>query len=102
MLSFASPTEAPSFISIVGSKSRFIVDHYQKFAYESYLDSDWQWSYIPIKENWLVSHMTKAFAADIHRKEECDLPTLEECYPAHEFIFEALTPVFKRLLKTDR
>jgi len=101
MLSFASRSGAPTLISIAGSKSRFIVDHYKKFAYESYADSGWQWSCIPIEENWLVSHMTKAFATDILRADKCDLPTLEECYPAHEFIFETLAPAFKQLLKTD-
>jgi len=101
MLSFASGSSAPTLISIVGSKASFIVDHYKKFAYESHADSNWQWSRIPFEENFLVSNMTKAFAADILQESKCDLPTLEECYPAHEFIFEALASVFKQLLKTD-
>jgi len=100
-LAFSGRHNSPDHISILASRGRFIVDHIQKFAYESYPENDWKWHPIPIDENWMVSHMTKAFASDILSKGSCELPTIKECFPAHEFILEQLSPHFNRLLKVS-
>lgn len=102
IISFAANHTSPDYISIVSPKGRFFIDHTQQFFLESYPDANWEWKQINLaKENWAVSHMTKAFANDILAKGKCDLPTLEECFPAHKFILETLQPQFKRLLNKN-
>ncbi|MBD3271936.1 MAG: hypothetical protein GF384_05310 [Elusimicrobia bacterium] len=98
MLSFSSTNTSPDHISIISKKSRFIVDHFQKFAFESYADQQWEWKKIPIVENWTVSHMSKRFVTDMLIRGTCSLPTLEECYPAHLFILKQLLPHFNSML----
>ncbi|MFA7677419.1 MAG: Gfo/Idh/MocA family oxidoreductase [Candidatus Omnitrophota bacterium] len=101
MLSFSDSNPSPDLIVINAASSRFLIDHFQKFAYESYLDQDWQWSKILIDEEWRVSHMSKKFVSDILTTGNCQLPTLEDCYLSHEFILNNLLPHFNRLLKRD-
>lgn len=99
-ISFAGGHMASDHISIVTPRCRFIVDHLQKFAMESFADANWQWRPVPLDENIMVSHMTKAFASDILQSGRCRLPTLEECFPAHEFILKELLGHFNRLRHT--
>tara|TARA_B100000212_G_scaffold337744_1_gene313150 strand:- start:1132 stop:2118 length:987 start_codon:yes stop_codon:yes gene_type:complete len=96
-LSFASGHDSPPHISIVNSKSRFIVDHLCRFAYESHADKNWEWKRIIFDEDILVSSMSCIFINDILTKGCCSLPTLEECLPAHEFILSTLSPHFQSL-----
>ncbi|MFH1428303.1 MAG: Gfo/Idh/MocA family oxidoreductase [Candidatus Margulisiibacteriota bacterium] len=97
MVSFAGSHNSPDHISIVSSKCRFIVDHFQKFAWESHADKNWKWQNIPIDDNWSVSFMSKAFIQDILNNNTCELPTLLDCYPAHKFILSELQPHFNML-----
>lgn len=85
-------------IQIVTKSRRFIVDHFQRWAVESGEEDGGAWRPIPVEGNLMVSHMTKAFVTDIFEKGDCELPTLEECFPAHQFILESLQPHFNRLL----
>lgn len=101
ILSFAGDYMGPDRITIDSSQSRFIVDHFLKFAYESYADNGWEWQKIIMDEEWRVSHMSKKFISDILLESKSDLPTLEECFGAHQFILGQLQPHFNRLLKTD-
>jgi hypothetical protein len=100
-LTFAPEDSSPDHISIVSARCRFMIDHFQKFAFESYADEDWKWRQIPIEENWMVSHMTKAFVRDILTRDRCELPTLRDCFAAHEFILSELQPHFNRLLNQN-
>lgn len=97
-VSFLPDNNSPDQIYIVSKSGRFIVDHFQKFAYESYPEDGWQWQRISIDENWDVSAMSKTFIGDILSKESCELPTLVDCFPAHEFILRQLQPHFNNLL----
>ncbi|MCF7907789.1 MAG: Gfo/Idh/MocA family oxidoreductase [Candidatus Omnitrophica bacterium] len=101
MLTFAADHMSPDHITINTPRCRFIVDHFQKFAYESYSDQDWTWNKIPIEEEWRVSHMSKKFVSDILTKDTCQLPTIFECFLAHEFILRGLLLHFNRLLKEE-
>ena len=101
MLSFARDSHSPAHISILCPNAKFIVSHRQKWALESYADTDWKWHQIPIEENLLVSYTTKKLASDILTKGKCQLPTLFECFPAHQFILDSLLPHFCRLLKNN-
>lgn len=96
-LSFASDHVSPDHFSIVSAKSRFIVDHFQRFAYESHVDTNWEWKKITFDENILVSHMSYSIINDIFAKGNCMLPSLEECFLAHEFILNSLLPHFNSL-----
>lgn len=98
---FSHKHENPDIISIVSPRGRFIVDHSQKWAQESLPEAHWQWRQIAINEDWMVSSMTKVFAEDILMHGRCALPTLMECFPAHEFILNQLLPHFNRLLNTQ-
>ncbi len=101
LLSFAGDHMAPELITITAATGRFMVDHTHKCAWESYPQSNWQWQPLAIDENWAVSHMSKVLISDILAKGKCLLPTLEDCYPAHQLILEALRPSFNALLKTQ-
>jgi hypothetical protein len=97
VLSFAATHAGPDLITITSSRARFLVDHFNKLAMESYPLDNWAWHPVKVDENWAVSHMTMGFASDILIQGQCLLPTLEECLPAHKFILEALKPAFNRL-----
>ena len=100
VLSFAGSHVAPDVVTIVAPGMRFVVDHFTKTAWESLEADNWTWKPIPISadESWAVSHMTTAFATEIIEEGRCELPTLAECFPAHEFILDSLEPHFERLL----
>ena len=98
ILSFAGTHTAPDHISISSPSGRFIIDHVQKWAFESYAESGWRWCQMRIDENWAVSYMTKKFSLDILEHGSCTLPTLYDCLPAHQFILASLLPHFTRLL----
>lgn len=99
VLSFVGNHNSPDTVTITAPGQRFVVDHFAKQAWECREVDGWVWREIPIPadENWSVSHMTKAFASDIMAKGDCELPTLADCYPAHEFILSSLAPHFERL-----
>lgn len=98
-LSFAHDHAGPDHISIVTKSYRCIVDHMQRWAHES--DRGGPWQQVSFEGNLMVSHMTKAFASDILNEGRCELPTLEECFPAHRFILGELQPHFEKLLKKN-
>lgn len=99
VITFADDHDCFDHITINAPSSRFFIDHYRQFFLESYPESDWEWKRIELKEeNWLVSHMTKKFAFDILNSGTCELPTLLDCFPAHQFILSELLPHFNQLL----
>lgn len=100
-VTFLGDTYSPDVITIFSPSCRFLVDHFQKFAFESHSKTNWEWKKVPIDENWNVSHMTTQFVKDILNGNPCHLPTLEECWPAHQFILSQLLPHFNRLLHKD-
>lgn len=100
-LSFARDYQGPDQVVIASPRYRCVVDHLQRWAYESDETSGWRWRPSPFEEDLLVSHMTKGFASDILRFGRCDLPTLEECFVAHRFILSELLPHFNNLMGLD-
>jgi len=99
-ISFAAGHMGPDQIFIAGSKSRFMVDHLQRTAFESHESEKWAWKPLAWNEDILVSCMTKQFMKDILERRACLLPDLEQCYPAHEFILGQLQPAFQALGKS--
>ncbi len=100
-LSHAKDYNSADSISIMSSQGRFLVDHVKDFALESYPQDGWQWHALENKENRKVSHMSKVFIDDILRKSQCALPTLEQCFVAHQYICLQLQPHFNSLLKQN-
>ena len=101
VITAAAGHEQPDLISITAASGRYLVDQFQQYALECSEQTQGRWSPILFKENWMVSEMTKGFVTDILTKETCLLPTLQQCYPAHEFILNALLPHFNELQKID-
>lgn len=100
-ISFAKDHVLSDQTIIVSKDYRCIVDHMQRWAVESSPETNWLWKPIPFEGNLMVSEMTKAFASDILNYGHCDLPTLEDCFPAHSFILETLQPHFNKLMGKD-
>ena len=100
-LSFAADHDAPGYYAIVSRSYRAVIDDMMKWFYESTLESGWSWRQVPYEANLAVSNMTRAFATDILQLGRCELPTLEECFPAHRFILTELNPHFNRLLGVE-
>lgn len=98
ILSYQKDEIVPDVLTVVSSRFRFTVDHMQRFAWESLAENNWQWQAVPFTENVLVSQMTKTFVMDILQKGRCALPTLKECFPAHQFILGQLQRHFNELM----
>lgn len=98
-LSFARDHVASEHISIVTKSYRCVVDHLMRWACENEGENAKAWKLIPFEGGIFVSQTTKKFATDILTKGSCELPTLKECYPAHQFILESLLPYFNQFLK---
>jgi hypothetical protein len=74
------------------------VDDFTKVIVESSAHNAWKWEQVIFEANWNISHMTRSFASDILMHGKCPLPTLVDCFPAHEFILTEVKPHFERLL----
>lgn len=101
IISFASDHSAPDYLSIFSRRYRCIVDHFDRWAWESDSASGWQWRPVSYEGNLLVSDMTKSFAAEILSNGTCGLPTLAGSFPAHRFVLGELQPHFNRLLGAE-
>ena len=100
-VSYARDHDHWEHISIATRRYRCVVDHLQRCAFESDADSGWSWRQAPFDGNPWVSNMTKAFATEILTSRRCELPTLEECFVAHQFILSELLPHFNNLLGVE-
>lgn len=98
ILSYACDHNGSEHISIETRGYRCIVDHFQRWAWESDVATGWKWRSVPFEGNLMISNMTKVFAADILTRGNCELPTLAECFPAHRFILSEMQPYFRQLL----
>jgi predicted dehydrogenase len=103
-ISFAGYHGGPAHFSVVSPRYRAVIDDQMKCFYESTMETGWSWRQVPFEANLMISHMTRRFAADILRSGQCELPTLQECFPAHRFILSELQPHFNKLLnhQSDR
>lgn len=97
-LSLAGDHAAPPCISIVCGEYEAVIDDMSKLFMESTANDGWRWRVRDYDADLRVSYMTRAFASDILSAGRSELPTLEECRPAHEFILNALQPHFSRLV----
>ena len=97
-LSFSRDHSASDCYFVSSKTHRFILDQSGRWAVESDAKTGWVWRPIEFTGNLLVSNMTKAFVRDILKDGRSPLPTLEECFLAHAFIFNALQPHFSKIL----
>jgi hypothetical protein len=100
-LSCAGDHDAATHFSIVSRRYRAVIDDMKKWFCESTIESGWAWRQVPFEANLMVSNMTRSFATDILSSGRCELPTLDECFPAHRFILTVLRPHFSKLLGTE-
>lgn len=101
VIHFDRSNYAPEHFTIVGSQYRYVVDHDMKTAFECSKENNWEWKKLAFDENVMLSHMSKKFVSEILQNGTCDLPTLAQAFPAHEFILDQLKPHFSRLLKKE-
>lgn len=99
-LSYASNHTGPAHYTVIAPRYRAVIDDMTKWFCESTCEDGWTWRQVPFEANLLVSNMTRIFAADILGSGRCELPTLEECYPAHRFVLSELLPHFNKLSGT--
>jgi len=97
-LSFSAHHDSPMCVTVASPRYRAVIDDMLKWFHESTAESGWTWRRVPFEANLMVSAMTRLFASQILAFGRCELPTLEECYPAHRFILEELRPHFTKLL----
>jgi predicted dehydrogenase len=101
VLSFAADHMCPHLTIVTTPRARYVVDHMKRWAWGSGSDNNWDWQTELVDENLFVSYMTRVLAADILDSGTCALPTLQECFPSHRFILQALQPHFNALLSAD-
>ncbi len=99
ILAYARDHVLPDVVTIMTKQARFMVDIIGGWAQESAAGESWQ--KIDVASNTNVSYTTKVFCTDIFSRRTCALPTLEECWPAHQYILTELLPHFNQLLKTE-
>lgn len=100
-LSFAKDHMSPITFTLASRTYRAVIDDAQQWFYESTAASNWNWKPVPFQALMTVSHMSRQFVSDIFATGTCQLPTLQEAFPAHYFILTALQPHFQALLKTE-
>lgn len=101
ILSYAQDHVGSPIDMIITRQYRWVVDQMKRQAFEATEKEGGALQAIPFEGDLTVSNLTKIFAADILRSGRCELPTLAECYPAHQFILSELLPSFNRLLGKD-
>ena len=98
VLSFAADHLAPSVYLVSSPRHRFVLDQLQPFAQEASAAANWAWSPVAFEGNFLISHMSRTFIADILDHGTCELPTLRECFAPHAYLLTALQPWFSTLM----
>ena len=100
-MTLSSNHTGPMFFSVASQDYRASINDETKCLYESNSANGWEWNRIPYDENIFVSYITRIFVSEILSTGKCELPTLEECYPAHKFVLGELLGHFNKLLGTD-
>lgn len=101
VVSFAAGHLGPPVYLVSSARHRFTLDQWQPWAFESDVESRWTWRPADFEGNLLISHMSRAFMADVLETGTCELPTLRDCYPAHAYMLRELHPWFSKLLGRD-
>lgn len=96
ILSYSAQHQNADIVTITSPRGRFIFDYIAPFAYECPAGGGWK--EIAVRENFFVSQTSKTIASDILKKNTCELSTLQDCFPAHQYILETLLPHFNKLL----
>ncbi len=99
-LSFDAKHSSPVLFSVVSSRYRAVVDDMMKWLYESSEETGWAWRPVPFEADLTISNMSRGFVTDILAHGCCQLPSLKQCFAAHDFILTELQPHFERLLGT--
>jgi predicted dehydrogenase len=94
-----SESNMSSFLEIVVTpKFRWVLDHSSRQAFEGRQVNNWILEPIPFDGDLRVSNMSVKFISDILENGECELPSLQDTYAAHEFLFLTTLPIFNKAL----
>ena len=94
-----SANGSASVLEIVATQQyRWMFEQSTGRAYESSQENKWILEPIPFEGDLSISNMSIKFISDILIKNQCGLPTLQQTYPAHEFLFSVTLPVFNQLI----
>ena len=94
-----SASSSSSVLEVVATQQyRWVLDHATRQAFESSQENKWILEPIPFEGDLSVSNMSIKFISDILKKNKCGLPTLQQTYSAHEFLFSVTLPVFNQLI----
>jgi hypothetical protein len=97
-----SAGSSSSILEVVATQQyRWVLDHATRQAFESKQENKWILQPIPFEGDLSVSNMSIKFISDILKESQCGLPTLQETYSAHEFLFSVTLPVFNQLIGKD-
>ena len=97
-ITFSGDHVGPTQFVVMSKRYRAVIDDVTKWFYESTAESGWKWKKVPFDSDLMVSNMSRTFVRNILSYGGCELPTLQECYPAHQFILENLQPHFDKIL----
>lgn len=88
--------------TIISSEYRWVIDHSTKQFYEGSINNNWKLVEKDFNDDLSVSFMSISFIEEILHRNNCSLPTLEETYLSHNFLFTHTLPFFNEFLnKTD-
>jgi hypothetical protein len=80
---------------------KWVVDIGNRQIFEFDLNKQNKFIELPFVGNLAVSEMSKTFISDILFNNNCNLPTLNDCYLAHKSLFEITLPHFKQFKGID-
>ena len=86
---------------VTTDKFRWVLDHATRQAFEGSVQNNWVLTPIHFEGDLSVSAMSKKIIADILTTENSQLPTLQQAFPSHEYLFRVTLPVFNTFLNTN-
>lgn len=99
VLNYGREGAAGKHVVIVSRNRRWMITQATQDAWEAGEEGGWRWEKIPFEGELRVSRSTASFARQILQNGTCDLPTLEQAFPAHRFVLSEMLPQFNKLLK---
>lgn len=102
-IAYLANSQANNLEILATTNYRWIIDYSSKQVFESSVANNWKMEPLIFEEdNLSVSHMSIGFISDILKKNDSELPTIDDTFIAHRYIFEVTLPIFNaHLNKAD-
>lgn len=102
IIDYSSKSNSTILDTIISNEYRWVIDHSTKQFYEGSINNNWKLVEKDFNEDLSVSFMSINFICDILLTNNCTLPTLEETYLSHNFLFTHTLSLFNSFLnKSD-